>query len=213
MSNDNQIERLWRLQAKVNMLVSDGKRDAKEVADIYQGILDGAARRSWHEKYGVIHFSVTSDGATGEDWIMRLSSSGYRVGDHAKGLLRSPDFKPTSGVMTEVAVLRSEIFNDKNRTTEKVVAEAGKRMLSKPNAELSCLIREKFTNEEVEAMGLVWIAAMHEPIKDSVGDPCLLEVNRLDGDSSLSSFLSKHDSYWAVDGGFAFVVSQTRSDF
>ena len=28
--------------------------------------------RSWREEDGVIYFSVTSDGTTGEDWITRL---------------------------------------------------------------------------------------------------------------------------------------------
>src|SRR3989338_6914714 len=56
--------------------------------------------RSWREEDGVIYFSVTSDGTTGEDWITRLESKGFRVGDYAKQVRRSPDFKPTSGVTT-----------------------------------------------------------------------------------------------------------------
>ncbi len=40
MSNSKELERLWRLQTKVNMLVSDGKRDASVVADALQKILD-----------------------------------------------------------------------------------------------------------------------------------------------------------------------------
>lgn len=40
MSNDNKLERLWKLQTKVNMLVLDGKRDPECVARVYQGILN-----------------------------------------------------------------------------------------------------------------------------------------------------------------------------
>mgnify|MGYP001559486861 CR=1 FL=1 len=40
MSNSNEMERLWRLQTKVNMLVSDGKRSPTVIADALQTILD-----------------------------------------------------------------------------------------------------------------------------------------------------------------------------
>ena len=134
--------------------------------------------RSWREEDGVIYFSVTSDGTTGKDWITRLESKGFRVGDYAKQVLRSPDFKPTSGVTTEVAVLKGMLFEDNDRITKKIRAEADKRKLSKPNAELVCLIREKFTDKEIAAMGLIWIVAMHEPVHDSDGDPRLLSASR-----------------------------------
>lgn len=114
MSNDNQIERLWKLEAKVNMLVLDGKRDPKSVADTLQEILD-VSPSSWREEDNVIYFSVTCDGTTGEDWIKRLEGKGFHVGDYAKQVLRSPDFKPTSGVTTEVAVLKGVLFLDNDR--------------------------------------------------------------------------------------------------
>ncbi|MEX1120240.1 MAG: hypothetical protein WEB94_00595 [Candidatus Paceibacterota bacterium] len=125
--------------------------------------------RSWREEDDVIYFSVTSDGTTGEDWIKRLKGNGFRVGDYAKQVLRSPDFKPTSGVTTEVAVLKGMLFEDNVRITKKIRAEADKRKLGKPEPELACLIRLKFTDKEIEAMGLIWIFAMHEPINDSGG--------------------------------------------
>lgn len=54
MSNDNVYERLWRLQASVNKLVLDGKRDAEEVANIYQGIISGSVTTSF-EKIEITH--------------------------------------------------------------------------------------------------------------------------------------------------------------
>src|SRR3989338_1235966 len=134
--------------------------------------------RSWREEDGAIYFSVTSEGTTGKDWITRLESKGFRVGDYAKQVLRSPDFKPTNGVTTEVAVLKGMLFEDNDRITKKIRAEADKRKLGKPEPELACFIREKFTDEEIEAMGLVWIVAMHEPIGDSDGSPNLLGASR-----------------------------------
>ena len=167
--------------------------------------------RSWREEDGVIYFSVTSDGTTGEDWIKRLEGNGFRVGDYAKQVLRSPDFKPTNGVTTEVAVLKGMLFEDNDRITKKIRAEADKRKLSKPNAELACLIREKFTDKEIEAMGLWYIVAMHEPINDSDGDPLLLDADRDGGGRWLHAFYDGPDYGWYRGSGFAFAVSQVSS--
>ena len=164
--------------------------------------------RSWREEDGVIYFSVTSDGTTGEDWIKRLEGNGFRVGDYAKQVLRSPDFKPTSGVTTEVAVLKSVLFEDNDRITKKIRAEAYKRKLGKPNAELACLIREKFTDKEIEAMGLGYIVAMHEPINDFDGDPNLLCALRRGGGRWLGTYSDGPGGRWNRDVGFAFAVSQ-----
>ena len=171
--------------------------------------------RSWREEDGVIYFSVTSDGTTGEDWIKRLEGNDFRVGgDYAKQVLRSPDFKPTSGVTTEVTVLKGMLFEDNDRITKKIRAYAeafrtpDKRKLGKPNAELACLIREKFTDKEIEAMGLWYIVAMHEPINDSVGDPCLLFAHRVDDGRWLGAYYGRPDDGWYRGSGFAFAVSQ-----
>lgn len=167
--------------------------------------------RSWREEDGVIYFSVTSDGTTGEDWIKRLESNGFRVGDYAKQVLRSPDFKPTSGVATEVAVLKGMLFEDDDRITKKIRAEADKRKLSKPNAELACLIREKFTDKEIEVMGLWCIVAMHEHINDSDGDPHLLYASRDVDGCWLGAYDGRPDYGWFRGGGFAFAMSQVGS--
>ena len=109
--------------------------------------------RSWREEDGVIYLPpLVSDGTTGPLWIPRLEKQGFRIEDYAKQVLRSPDFKPTNGVTTEIAVLKGVLFEDNDRSTKKIRAEADKRKLEKPNAELACLIREKFTNKDIEAM-------------------------------------------------------------
>ena len=167
--------------------------------------------RSWREEDGVIYFSVTSDGTTGEDWIKRLEGNGFRVGDYAKQVLRSPDFKPTNGVTTEVAVLRGCLFEHNDRITKKIRAEAARRNFTKPNAELACLIREKFTDKKIEAMGLWYIVAMHEPINDSVGDPDLLGASRHGVGRWLYAYHVRPVNRWDRDGGFAFAVSSFDS--
>ena len=189
--------------------------------------------RSWREENGVIYFSVTSDGTTGEDWIGRLEGKGFHIRNYyMKGgdwigrcegdglqirnyriveqVLRLPDFKPTSGVTTEVAVLKSMLFKDSDRITGNIRAEASKRKLTEPNAELACLIREKFADKEIEAMGLWRIVAMHKPIKHSFG-PLLMGAHRYGDGCWLGMYYDKLDDGWDRDGGFAFAVSQVSS--
>lgn len=167
--------------------------------------------RSWREEDGVIYFWVTSDGTTGPQWIKRLEGKGFRLSKWAKDILRSPDFKPTTGVTTEGAVLKGALFKDKNRVTWKIRLEADRRGLIKLNVEVACLIRELFTDEEIKTMGLWWIVTMHEPIKDSGGDPGLLAPSRDVDGQWLHACSARLDGEWSVEYGFAFVVSQVST--
>lgn len=163
--------------------------------------------RSWREEDGVIYFSVTSDGTTGEGWIRRLRGNGFHVENYAKQILRSLNFRPTSGVTTEVAVLKSVLFEDNDRITDKIRDEASRRNLTTPNAELACLIREKFTNEEFEAMRLRWIVVMHEPISNFDGDPSLMFAYYNDVGRWLGAYDDVPVSRWNRCNGFAFTAS------
>ena len=216
MSNSPPLERLWKLQTKVNMMVLDGKRDPEKVANIYQAILEGSVaasfdREKWYEQDGVIYFSVTSDGTTAEEWIARLESKGFCLSDYAKYVLLSPDFNPTNGVK-KVAVLDGMLFEHNHPITSEIRAEAEKRKHSKPNAEIACLIREKFTDKEIEAMGLWGIVVMHEPINDSDSDPSLLYANRDGAGRCLNACYDGSGRRWPRDIGFAFAVSQDGTE-
>lgn len=162
----------------------------------------------WHEQNGIIYFAVTSDGTSGLEWIERLEKKGFQIGSRAKSILRSADFRTTSGVTTKIAVLNGMLFEDNNRITKNIHSEANKRKLRKPNAEVVCLIREMFTDEEIKAMGLEWVVVMHEPIKDSSGGPFLLYVDCGDKRRRLSASYGSPDNGWSRGGGFAFAVSQ-----
>jgi len=115
--------------------------DQKDLDKFLQRAVEGRFQEStqnWREQDGVIYISVTSDGTTGESWINRLESKGFRLGDYAKSMLRSDDFNPTAGVTTEVAVLKGSLFSDSNRVTKNIRADAKKRAWSVPNAEVAC---------------------------------------------------------------------------
>jgi len=188
------------------------------------GGMDGVARflrdgivvtervRDWNEDEGVIRLgTVTSDGTTGPQWIKRLEKTGFRVYDWARNILNSKDFKPTSGVTTEIVVLKGILWSDNDRITKNIRAEAEKRGLEKPNAEVACLIREKFSDEEIEAMGLWWIVAMHEPIEDSDGGSSLLDAYRGGDGQWLYTMYDGPDDRWGSGRGFAFARPQVSA--
>lgn len=169
----------------------------------------------WQERDGVIYFTLPlTDGTTGPEWIARLEKKKYNVGSYAKQMLLSPDFKPTTGVINEIAVLKGMLFQDNKRITKNIRAEAKQRVLTIPNAEVACLIRDTFTDDELEKMGLMWIITMHEPINDSGGDPDLLGARRRGDGRYLDAYCDGPDDRWIRDGGFAFVsqVNTLTSD-
>ena len=162
----------------------------------------------WREEDGVIYSSVTSDGTTGEDWITRLECDGFYVADGAKKLLRSSDFKPTSGITTEIAILVGDYISDGDLTTKKIYAEADKRRFEKPNAEVTCLIREIFMDKEIRHMRLNQIVVVHEPINIDL----VLFLLDVYGDTNCSFLgISRANPYttWNRCCGFAFAVSSS----
>jgi hypothetical protein len=196
-----------QMNAIIKLLKKQGGEDGPERFLRGDLIVTELARR-WTEKDGVITFTLPlTDGTTGPDWIIRTEKKGNRIGD-ARQLLLSADFQPTTGVVYKVTVLKGKLFSDEERVTSKIRSEAKKRKLQTPNAEVACLIRENFSDEELEQMGLWYIAVMHESIKDSDGKPRLLDVSRSDGGRWLSSYYGSPDVRWSHAVGFAFVVQQ-----
>lgn len=172
--------------------------------------MENNENQKWTEKGGIIYFIVTSDGTTGEQWITRLKSSIFCLDDRTKNVLLSKNFEPiSSGVTYKIAVLKGEIFSDNKRITENIREDARNRGFVTPNPEIACLIREKFSDEELEDMGLIWIVVMHNPIEDSDGDPGLLGAYRALIGPWLGAACDYPDIKWKRSSCFAFVVSQS----
>lgn len=167
---------------------------------------DTTPARAWREQDGIIYFLITSDGTTGPEWIRRLENNGFGVCDWAKCVLHSSDLKTTSRVTTEIAILKGTFFADGDLTTRKIHAEAKRRKLILPNAEVTGLIRETFSDEEMEAMNLCRIVVMHAPLKNSVSGPSILCVCRRGDGRWLGIDCDFPGSRWDRGDGFAFVV-------
>lgn len=159
--------------------------------------------RNWREENGIIYLTVTSDGSTGLQWIERLKNKGFEVSESAYWVLRSDDFVPTCGVTSEIAVLKGMLFENTDRFVERINVRADSRQLERPNAEVACLIREKFSDEEIKAMGLEFILVMHEFIEHR-----LLGANRNSVGRIIYAQTGGLDLRLSRDFGFAFAVSQ-----
>lgn len=142
---------LGRIEAIVNKL---GGMEGVEKF-LRDEMIVSAPERKWREENDIIYLSVTSNGTTGKEWITRLTKKGFGLSDYAKSILRSEVFKPTSGVTTEIAILKGNLFTDNDRIATTIRAFATEQKLEAPNAEVACLIRENFSDEDIEAMGLV----------------------------------------------------------
>lgn len=164
--------------------------------------------KRWTEKDGVIYFTLTSNGKTGDEWITHFEGKKLSVGSYAQSVLRHKNFKPTKvGTVHNIAVLKGELFSDEDRITKNIRAEAKKWKMTDPHAEVACLIRDAFSDKEIEEMGLSWIITMHEPIPDSDGDPRVLGSHG-SGDYELHAFNGDSDDCWFRGRGFAFSASQ-----
>lgn len=200
-----------KLNAMVkNIMKQTGVSDPNEAVRMINAgeVQISITKPKWTERDGVIYFSVISDGTTGKQWIPRLESKGFGVNDCASSGLCSKSFKPTNGINYEVAVLKAELFSDNKRNTKNIRKDAKNRKLTTPSAEIACLIREKFSDKELEVMGLSWIVAMHEPIKDLNVVPMLLHVARCENGSWLDMNYSNQDYCFHRSTGFAFVLNQ-----
>lgn len=215
-------EELGRLQKKTNEIVKRIEGQSILFEDAISGmqdIIEGKSKRlklglipekKWWEENGVIYFKVMSDGTTGEEWIHRLERQGFKLSKSAKDLLLSKDFKVTTGVVYTIAVLKGNLFTDNNRIIKKIRSEAAKRKLATPNAEVACLIREMFSDDEIKTMGFIWIVTFHKPIKDSDGALRLLGTIHSGGNSWLNARYGNSEDSGSGDNDFAFEVSRER---
>lgn len=121
-------------------------------------------------------------------------------------MLEAVYFQPTKGVNIEVAILKGELFKDGDRTSKNVRELALKRKLMRTKAEVACLIRDRFSDEDIRAMGLEAIVVFHEEIKDSAADPDCLVVQTNHSGGGLGGCYAEDDRSWKLSDGFAFAV-------
>lgn len=150
---------------------------------------------------------LTSLGLTGMEYISRLEKKGFQATDWAKGIsAKIPASR--KGTTYEIALIKGSEFSPPYPTTKEIRAEAVERGYGTPPAEIAYLLREKLSDEEIEAMGLWWIVVMHESLEYSGGDPNLLATFRDDDGRPLNMCIGRSSVGWDRVDGFAFVASK-----
>ena len=134
-----------------------------------------------------------------------------RDGEHALSVLRNLEFKPTSGILTPIAILPGHLFEDDSRIIEQILVEARCRGLTMLNAEATCLIQRNFSNKDVSSMGLEWIVAMHTPINDFCDNPCLLGAYWCADTKGLGACFAGDERKFSRCFGFAFDATQVQA--
>lgn len=155
------------------------------------------------DEEGNIRFTLTSNGFTDEQWRSHLEDSGLRITDYARQVLRRASKASTKGVTYNIVVRPGNRISERDRSNRKICAAANEKGWVKPHWEVACLIRDTFTDEQLEQMGLWYIITMHEPINvDSVQR--LLGSGRGDGGRLLCADHGRPSERWSGSGGFAF---------
>jgi len=175
--------------------------------------------KNWREKDGIIYFSVISDGTTGAEWVERLGKKGLLgkpdgfTKEYLQKTLLSIEFRPTNGVISEVAILKSILFNYIEKTNEIIRRNGNEKKFIEPNPEIACLIMEKFSREDFLLMGLTSISIMHKPFinPDKRGyKECIIEIRPMNEFNVFCSHSADEfdilANYTQQDAGFAFIV-------
>ncbi len=112
---------------------------------------------NWCEQNVMFHFTLVSDGRSGDEWFEDLFKRG--VYDKPAGL-RADLFVPTKGVKYKITVFR--LFGNQDSVLEKARAGSNDRL----GTEGHCLMRDTFSIRELEMMGLFDIALFFHDMED-----------------------------------------------
>ena len=205
-------ERLAGLSADLFHKVQKGIITLDEFALFTQRKNPFAFERNEH---GHVVLSITGLDLTGEQEIERLLAAGFRVSDLAKSCLTSTkadgydkNHRLVNGQPYRIALMPTrEIERDADRTTENLRNRGIKQYgYCKPLGGVVPRVRESVSDKQMEEMGLWYIAAPHDPIKDSDGHPYVLHAYRDDDGLWLRANINHPDGQWYDDGVFAFLV-------
>lgn len=153
--------------------------------------------------------NLTATGLTGAQWIKRLEKGKCEISSYAKDILLSEQFNKyisKKGTKFKVEIVpHKEIFESYGATAE-IKEWAQEKGYTLPSPEIALLVREALSDAEMEAMGIWYVAALHEPITDRGGDPSVLSASRYDDGRWLDAYWGRPSSEWGTDGASALLV-------
>lgn len=164
-------------------------------------------------EHGHYLVEVTGRTLTSTAEIQLLTEQRFCVDDFARQCLISnrPDSYDAKHRLEEGKVYRIAIVLGReikqNCTMANLQAYAKQFGYQKPLAGLMPRIRESVTDRQMEQMGISYIVGLHDPIKDSDGNPGILGASRAGDGRWLDAYFGSPDGEWGDRGAFAFVVS------
>lgn len=120
------------------------------------------------EEKDVIYCSVVSSGITGEEWLEIFEEKDVKMENFVEYLIGLDYFGKhvTSGITTNLVLLKGSLFRDDERILKNIRIEAKRRGLVAPSIEVGPLFREKISSADLRAFNLYSTVIMHEPIRE-----------------------------------------------
>lgn len=118
---------------------------------------------------GLVHFSLTAYGTTGQNWKVRLEKGSYSIKSTRLNQIKFEPrhFKPTQ-TTRELVILPGTAVSKRNGGVSigDMYAEARRRGFKRPNSEVGPLMRELFSYDDIAALDLYSIFIGHKPVVD-----------------------------------------------
>ena len=166
-------------------------------------------------EHGHVLLSITGLDLVGEQEVERLEAARFRVGNFAKSCMLSKkkdgydkNHRLVDGQKYTIALMPTrEIERDSDRTTNALRTRGIEKYgYEQPLAGIAPRVREVVSDKQMEEMRFWYIAAPHDPIKDSGGSPGVLGASRGGGGQWLGADWDHPGDRWGDDGAFAFLV-------
>ncbi len=167
---------------------------------------------------------ITADGRTPSQLVAAIEAQGKKVWPYARGIVlgegKDPFPEVPAGENWRLGVLFASELG-KYPTSTQVWAEMGKRGLGKPHPAAALYLREKYSQEDLLAAvnalrpagapEVSLVIVMHEPIRDSDGNPRLLGLDRDGGEGDVDAYDGDPGREWRADGAFVVLLPQEDS--
>jgi len=166
-------------------------------------------------EHGHIVLTVVGLDLTGKQEVERFTAAGFCASGWAKSCLLSTkkdsydkNHRLVAGQSYKIALMPTrEIEREADRTIDALHTRGIEKYgYEKPLAGIVPRIRETVSDNQMEEMGFWYIAAPHDTIKDSDGEPLVLYANRIDGGLWLNALWALPVPCWFDLGAFAFLV-------
>ncbi|HTE48920.1 MAG TPA: hypothetical protein VK675_03380 [Candidatus Paceibacterota bacterium] len=155
-----------------------------------------------------------SEGVTGPKWIEDLKDRDFYLTEDAKIILRSQDFQPTTPrFVHRIVVLRANFWKKKSdRNIACIQSEGVSRKWAELHSEAPCIIRNCFSDRELEKMGLVRIIGIrNKPFEGCHGGPRFLCVSSGAAGRRLRADLAYPESKMDALSGLAWSLPEEIS--